>query len=129
MGRKVPKYIMDFVRVIAPADPVLYVGCSNERTLIQDATTRIRELTDRVVELEEKLAEEEYSQRLAACSANDFHDKYVAEKAENARLTQECDRLHGWLQAIDGGDNPCTDVLQLRQWAYEAATLGRPAPE
>lgn len=36
----------------------------------------------------------------------------------------EAERLHAWLKKIEGGDDPCTDESQLRQWAYEAVTLG-----
>jgi hypothetical protein len=41
------------------------------------------------------------------------------------RLRGECERLTRWLRRIDGGDTPCQDESQLRQWAYEAITLGR----
>lgn len=44
------------------------------------------------------------------------------------RLRAEVERLSKWLQKIDGGDNPCTDEKQLRQWAYEAVTLKREVP-
>lgn len=37
-------------------------------------------------------------------------------------------RLRAWLEHIVGGDSPCTDESQLRQWAYEAIVLQRPAP-
>lgn len=48
---------------------------------------------------------------------------------ENADLlAAENDRLSAWLRRIDGGDAPCTDEAQLRQWAYDAVTLGKPAP-
>ena len=46
-------------------------------------------------------------------------------RAENKRLREECERLSGVLQAIDGGDCPVTDEALLRQWAYEAITLGK----
>lgn len=44
---------------------------------------------------------------------------------EVARLQAEIVRLSTWLIKIDGGDNPCRDESQLRQWAYEAVVLGR----
>jgi hypothetical protein len=50
-------------------------------------------------------------------------------RAEVQRLRVEANRLAGWLKLIDGGDNPCTDESQLRQWAYDAITLGKEAPE
>lgn len=40
----------------------------------------------------------------------------------------EIERLTGWLRHIEGGDHPCLDEGQLRQWAYDAVTLRRPAP-
>lgn len=40
-------------------------------------------------------------------------------------LRREVERLSAVLQRIDGGDSPCTDEAKLRQWAYEATTLGR----
>lgn len=47
---------------------------------------------------------------------------------ERDRLLKECDRLAAWLKHIEGGDNPCLDESQLRQWAYEATTLGHDSP-
>lgn len=44
-------------------------------------------------------------------------------------LQEELARLRGVLQRIDGGDSPCTDEAKLREWAYEALTLGRGAEE
>jgi len=41
------------------------------------------------------------------------------------RMQIECARLDGVLRCIDGGDNPVLDEAMLRQWAYEATTLGR----
>jgi hypothetical protein len=52
----------------------------------------------------------------------------LGDPSELARCRAEVDRLTGWLRAIDGGDKPCRDEAQLRQWAYQALTLGRPAP-
>lgn len=52
-------------------------------------------------------------------------DRAVAAEAERDRALAEVERLRGALQQIDGGDNPSTDERQLRQWAYEALTLGR----
>lgn len=40
-------------------------------------------------------------------------------------LRGEVARLTAWLERIDGGDEPCTDESQLRQWAYEALVLRR----
>lgn len=45
------------------------------------------------------------------------------------RAHAEADRLRGVLQRIEGGDAPCTDEAKLRQWAYEALTLGRSVDE
>jgi hypothetical protein len=42
-----------------------------------------------------------------------------------ARLEEENEKLKAALVLIDGGDNPSHDESQLRQWAYEAVTLGR----
>lgn len=50
---------------------------------------------------------------------------YLIERVE--RLEKECERLTWWLARIDGGDHPCRDEGQLRQWAYEAVSLQRPA--
>jgi DNA-directed RNA polymerase subunit RPC12/RpoP len=44
-------------------------------------------------------------------------------------LEREVERLSGWLQKIDGGDNPCQDESKLRQWAYEAVVLNRSPQE
>lgn len=44
---------------------------------------------------------------------------------EIAELRAKVERLTAWLLRIEGGDNPCEDAAQLRQWAYEAVTLGR----
>lgn len=44
-------------------------------------------------------------------------------------LKTEVERLTAWLQRIDGGDHPCKDAEQLRQWAYEALTLRREAAD
>ena len=41
-----------------------------------------------------------------------------------AALEAENRRLKDWLLKIEGGDNPCTDERVLRQWAYNAVTLG-----
>jgi len=49
-------------------------------------------------------------------------------QADNQRLRAEVERLTAWLRKIDGGDNPCLDEAVLRQWAYDAVTLGREAP-
>jgi hypothetical protein len=43
-------------------------------------------------------------------------------------LQNEVARLAGWLRKIEGGDSPCRDEVQLRQWAYEAVTLGHEVP-
>lgn len=48
--------------------------------------------------------------------------------AEVDRLGAEIDRLAAWLRCIEGGEDPCRDEARLRQWAYEAVTLGRPVP-
>lgn len=45
------------------------------------------------------------------------------------RIAEERDRLLGVLEHICGGDRPCTDESKLRQWAYEAVTLGRSAED
>lgn len=45
-----------------------------------------------------------------------------------ARAEKEVARLRAWLLRIDGGDHPCTDEAKLRQWAYEAVTLGKECP-
>ena len=45
---------------------------------------------------------------------------------EIIRLQAEVERLSCWLERIDGGDTPCNDPTQLRQWAYEAITLHHP---
>lgn len=61
----------------------------------------------------------------------DHRDKVLGKpcrECEVERLRSEVARLEAWLYRIDGGDNPCRDEEQLRQWAYEALTLGRPAP-
>ena len=50
-------------------------------------------------------------------------------EAAPSRAEAEVARLTAWLQKIDGGDSPCTDESQLRQWAYEALTLGREASD
>jgi hypothetical protein len=39
------------------------------------------------------------------------------------KLKSEVERLSKWLEKIEGGDSPCTDEAQLRQWAYSAVTL------
>lgn len=53
----------------------------------------------------------------------------VQEPATTLREVQaEVERLRGWLRLIEGGDHPCRDENQLRQWAYEAITLGRLVP-
>jgi hypothetical protein len=38
------------------------------------------------------------------------------------RLRAEVERLTGWLKLIEGGDTPCFNEAQLRQWANEALT-------
>lgn len=45
-------------------------------------------------------------------------------QVEIDRLHAEVERLTGWLEKIEGGDRPCQDESQLRQWAYAAVTLG-----
>lgn len=50
--------------------------------------------------------------------------RIVELEAECARLRKEVKRQQAWLSRIDGGDEPCDDAAQLRQWAYEANTLG-----
>lgn len=50
-------------------------------------------------------------------------------RAENSRLLADANRLDAWLRKIDGGENPCTDESQLRQWAYDATVLGKEAPD
>lgn len=44
-------------------------------------------------------------------------------------LGDELQRLSGVLARIEGGDHPCTNESLLRQWAYEALTLGRGVTE
>lgn len=48
--------------------------------------------------------------------------------AQLRRAKAEVERLRGWLLAIDGGDHPCTDEVELRRMAYRAVVLGHPAP-
>lgn len=59
-------------------------------------------------------------------AALDFIDRL---EGELGRAKAEVDRLHNWLKRIDGGDHPCTDESQLRQWAYEAISLGKEATD
>lgn len=61
----------------------------------------------------------------AECVSADFARDI---EADLTRCRKECDRLTAWLKHIDGGDSPCLDESQLRQWAYEATTLGHDAP-
>lgn len=49
----------------------------------------------------------------------------AARSDEREKCKAEIERLSSWLQKIEGGDNPCRDESQLRQWAYEAVTLSR----
>lgn len=64
---------------------------------------------------------------LGAASA--ITSKYAVELDAATRriqgLEREVGRLSDWLSKIDGGDSPCTDESKLRQWAYEALSLGR----
>ncbi len=64
--------------------------------------------------------------------SNEDYEWLLAKAKQSQRLSDEVERLDATLQMIDGGDHPCTDESQLRQWAYEARTLGRdhrPPPE
>jgi hypothetical protein len=45
------------------------------------------------------------------------------------RAAENAERLGGVLHLIGGGDSPCRDEAKLRQWAYQALTLGRSAEE
>lgn len=65
------------------------------------------------------------TEREMLVAAGEYIDTLTRERDEAIR---ERDRLAAWLSHIDGGDAPCTDESQLRQWAYEAVTLGHPAP-
>ena len=49
----------------------------------------------------------------------------IKARTDLAAAQLEVERLKAWLLKIDGGDSPCTDQSQLRQWAYEAVTLGK----
>lgn len=40
--------------------------------------------------------------------------------AEIAELKENVARLEAWLSRIEGGDNPCDDPRQLREWAWRA---------
>jgi len=55
------------------------------------------------------------------------HCKVAAARIDE--LEAEIERLSGWLSKIDGGDCPCCDEKQLRQWAYNAITLRHGAPQ
>ena len=46
-----------------------------------------------------------------------------------AALEAENERLAAWLQRIEGRDSPCSNAWKLRQWAYQAATLGKSVEE
>jgi hypothetical protein len=60
-------------------------------------------------------------------SKSDLIAEVEALKVELKHAERERDRLLRWLEKIDGGDQPCQDELQLRQWAFEAVTLGMEA--
>lgn len=64
--------------------------------------------------------------RLCATCRKRLATDLLADK--NDHLRREVDRLNNWLAKIDGGDHPCTDESQLRQWAYEAITLMHACP-
>lgn len=49
-------------------------------------------------------------------------------RARVAELEAENARLRGWLERIDGGDDPSDDASQLTSWAY-AALIGHAVPE
>mgnify|MGYP001613386811 CR=1 FL=1 len=59
-------------------------------------------------------------------TADATHRVLIAkEREEVERLKAEVIRLRGWLVKIDGADNPPGPTASvLRQWAYEAVTLG-----
>lgn len=50
-------------------------------------------------------------------------------RPEVADAVVEVERLKRWLARIGGGDSPCLDQNQLRQWAYEALVLGHDVPQ
>jgi len=83
----------------------------------------LREERTRVAELEADLAKAESQKRglvRAAKTGMDAGNRMIELEAER-------DRLRDWLKRIDGGDSPCLDESQLRQWAYEAVVLGHVA--
>lgn len=57
------------------------------------------------------------------------NDRLLESAAKGKTLHSENERLRSWLCMIEGGDTPCRDEAQLRQWAYEAVTLGNKPPE
>ena len=58
-----------------------------------------------------------------------YQGEYAGPCPDCRTKDDEIRRLTAWLARIEGGDNPCTDESQLRQWAYEANTLRNPAGE
>lgn len=56
------------------------------------------------------------------------HERIATLTRERDEAIRERERYRAWLSHIDGGSAPCTNEAQLRQWAYEAVTLGHPAP-
>jgi hypothetical protein len=97
MERQTPKYIMDFVREIAPEGPELYMSCFNERRCIEDATKIMRSLSARVAELEVDRASllEQSALWRRTSEANAVRVKEL--EAENARLREECEAALPWI--------------------------------
>ena len=68
--------------------------------------------------------EYELLQLYKAHSTADLKGMELVPEGKVEGLESEIERLSRWLRLIDGGDNPCTSESTLRQWAYEAVTLG-----
>ncbi|MFA5187133.1 MAG: hypothetical protein WC551_11675 [Patescibacteria group bacterium] len=87
------------------------------------ASKEVRTLASSILE------ERKAKQRAMDATVGPTLGDWRKQQDEVNRLSAENDRLRGWLELIEGGDHPCTDAQQLRQWAYEAITLGHEVPK
>lgn len=110
------------------------IDVSEERDRLRERVAELEQLVAqkerlyRDEQIEHDATKDEVRQLRAAHNGEVCVDvqEYADKLREKLRVAEkESDRLTRWLYKIDGGDHPCTDEGQLRQWAYDAVTLRR----